>query len=125
MLGRYPSEMSGGQKQRVNIGRGVFLAPKLLVADEIVSGLDMSVQAQILNLLKELAGRYGIAVVLISHDLAVVRYLCQRVVVMYEGRAVEQGPVDEVFLRPRHDYTRRLLAAVPSGDPGKPWPVAV
>ncbi|HWK61300.1 MAG TPA: ABC transporter ATP-binding protein [Eoetvoesiella sp.] len=125
MLGRYPSEMSGGQKQRVNIGRGVFLAPKLLVADEIVSGLDMSVQAQILNLLKELAARYGIAVVLISHDLAVVRYLCQRVVVMYEGRAVEQGPVDEVFLRPRHEYTRRLLAAVPSGDPGKPWPVAV
>lgn len=125
MLGRYPSEMSGGQKQRVNIGRGVFLAPKLLVADEIVSGLDMSVQAQILNLLKELAGRYGIAVVLISHDLAVVRYLCQRVVVMYEGRAVEQGLVDEVFSRPRHDYTRRLLAAVPSGDPGKPWPVAV
>lgn len=123
MLGRYPAEMSGGQKQRVNIGRGVFLAPKLLVADEIVSGLDMSVQAQILNLLKELAGRYGIAVVLISHDLAVVRYLCQRVVVMYKGRAVEQGLVSHVFERPQHEYTRRLLAAVPSGDPGRPWPV--
>lgn len=125
MLGRYPSEMSGGQKQRVNIGRGVFLAPKLLVADEIVSGLDMSVQAQILNLLKELAGRYGIAVVLISHDLAVVRYLCQRVVVMYKGQAVEQGAVNEVFERPQHEYTRRLLAAVPSGDPSRPWPVAL
>lgn len=125
MLGRYPSEMSGGQKQRVNIGRGVFLAPKLLVADEIVSGLDMSVQAQILNLLKELASRYGIAVVLISHDLAVVRYLCQRVVVMYKGQAVEQGAVSDVFERPQHEYTRRLLAAVPSGDPGRPWPVAL
>ncbi|TAL75596.1 MAG: ABC transporter ATP-binding protein [Burkholderiaceae bacterium] len=125
MLGRYPAEMSGGQKQRVNIGRGVFLAPKLLVADEIVSGLDMSVQAQILNLLKELSGRYGIAVILISHDLSVVRYLCQRVVVMHRGQAVEQGTVDDVFDRPQHEYTRRLLAAVPSDDLARPWPVEI
>jgi peptide/nickel transport system ATP-binding protein len=123
MLNRYPAELSGGQKQRVNIGRGVFLTPKLLVADEIVSGLDMSVQAQILNLLKESAARYGIAVVLISHDLAVVRYLCQRVVVMYQGEAVEQGLVDQVFQHPQHEYTQRLLAAVPSADPHNTWPV--
>lgn len=123
MLQRYPAELSGGQKQRVNIGRGVFLTPKLLVADEIVSGLDMSVQAQILNLLRDLAQQHGIAIVLISHDLAVVRYLCQRVIVMHRGQAVEQGLVDEVFNTPTHDYTRRLLRAVPSGDPlTAPWP---
>lgn len=96
-----------------------------ILADEIVSGPDMSAQAQILNLLKELADRYGIEIVLISHDLAVVRYLCQRVVVMYKGQAVEQGTVSDVFERPQHDYTRRLLAAVPSGDPARPRPVAV
>jgi len=123
LLTRYPAQLSGGQKQRVNIGRGLFLAPKLLLADEIVSGLDMTVQAQILRLLNNLAQQQGIAIVLISHDLAVVRQLCQRVIVMRQGQVVEQGPVAQVFARPSHDYTRRLLAAVPGGNPQtQAWP---
>jgi len=123
LLTRYPAQLSGGQKQRVNIGRGLFLAPKLLLADEIVSGLDMTVQAQILRLLKDLAQGQGIAIVLISHDLAVVRQLCQRVIVMHQGQVVEQGRVAEVFAHPVHDYTRRLLAAVPGGNPQtQAWP---
>ncbi len=124
LISRYPSELSGGQKQRVNIARALCVAPRLLVADEIVSGLDVSVQAQILNLLRELRDDLGIALVLISHDLGVVRYLCSRVCVMRNGLVVEQGFVDEVFANPQHPYTRALLDSIPPDDPNKPWPPA-
>jgi len=121
-LQRYPSQLSGGQKQRVSIGRALCVMPRLLVADEIVSGLDVSVQAQILNLLQGLGRRHGIALLLISHDLSVVRYLCSRVIVMQRGTIVEQGPTDEIFARPQHPYTQLLLASVPSADPARAWP---
>jgi peptide/nickel transport system ATP-binding protein len=124
-LARFPSQLSGGQKQRVNIGRALCMMPRLIVADEIVSGLDVSVQAQILNLLIELGRRHGIALVLISHDLSVVRYLCSRVVVMQRGKVVEQGKTENVFSNPQHPYTRLLLASVPPADPSIPWPPAV
>jgi peptide/nickel transport system ATP-binding protein len=124
-LTRFPSQLSGGQKQRVNIGRALCVMPRLIVADEIFSGLDVSVQAQILNLLIELGARHGIALVLISHDLSVVRYLCSRVVVMQRGKVVEQGNAAEVFKNPQHAYTRLLLASVPPADPTVPWPPTV
>jgi peptide/nickel transport system ATP-binding protein len=121
-LVRFPSQLSGGQKQRVNIGRALCVMPRLIVADEIVSGLDVSVQAQILNLLTELGRRHGIALVLISHDLSVVRHLCSRVVVMQRGKVVEQGRTETVFADPQHAYTKLLLASVPPADPSIPWP---
>jgi peptide/nickel transport system ATP-binding protein len=124
-LTRFPSQLSGGQKQRVNIGRALCVMPRLIVADEIVSGLDVSVQAQILNLLIELGRRTGIALVLISHDLSVVRYLCSRVVVMQRGKVVEQGKTEEVFSDPQHPYTRLLLSSVPPADPSIAWPPAL
>ena len=122
---RFPSQLSGGQKQRVNIGRALCVMPRLIVADEIVSGLDVSVQAQILNLLLELGRRHGIALLLISHDLSVVRYLCSRVLVMQAGKVVEQGRTDEVFANPQHAYTKLLLGSVPPADPNIPWPAKV
>jgi peptide/nickel transport system ATP-binding protein len=125
MLPRFPGQLSGGQKQRVNIGRALCVMPRLIVADEIVSGLDVSVQAQILNLLIELGRRHGIALVLISHDLSVVRYLCSRVVVMQRGKVVEQGKTEQVFSDPQHAYTRLLLSSVPPADPTVPWPPAI
>ena len=125
VLSRFPSQLSGGQKQRVNIGRALCAMPRLIVADEIVSGLDVSVQAQILNLLIELGRRHGIALVLISHDLSVVRYLCSRVVVMQRGKVVEQGKTEAVFSDPQHAYTRLLLSSVPPADPSVAWPPAV
>lgn len=121
-LARFPSQLSGGQKQRVNIGRALCVMPKLVVADEIVSGLDVSIQAQVLNLLIELGRRHGIALVLISHDLSVVRYLCSRVMVMQSGNVIEEGDPETVFTHPRHPYTRRLLASVPPADPSAVWP---
>ncbi len=114
---RFPHEFSGGQRQRVGIARAIALQPEFLVADEPITALDVSIQAQIVNLFQDLQERLGLALLFIAHDLSMVRYLCTRVAVMLRGRIVEAGPVEAVFADARHPYTRALLSAVPIPDP--------
>ena len=117
MINKYPHEFSGGQCQRIGIARALITRPKLIVCDEAVSALDVSVQAQVINLLMDLQQEFGVSLLFIAHDIAVVRHIAQRIMVLYFGEVVEIGDSEQVVMEPRHDYTKKLIAYVPVPDP--------
>ncbi|MGV2967022.1 ATP-binding cassette domain-containing protein [Paenibacillus sp. FSL H8-0317] len=116
---KYPHEFSGGQRQRIGIARAIALKPKLIIADEPVSALDVSVQAQVLNFMQEIQKELNLTYLFISHDLGIIRHMCDQIGIMYKGRYVEQGTTNDIFENPQHIYTKRLIAAIPDMDPTK------